>query len=76
MYCGKFKNGAFHDESGNAWYISYDAENSTYIYFKGKFVNNKPVETSTHKRENISLNEVHQIMKGKHFNESVDLHEK
>lgn len=76
LYCGKFKNGAFHDESGNAWYISYDAENSTYIYFKGKFVNNKPVETSTHKRENISLNEIHQIMKGKHFNESVDLHEK
>ena len=76
LYCGKFKNGAFHDESGNAWYISYDAENSTYIYFKGKFVNNKPVETSTHKRENISLNEIHQIMKGKHFNESVDLHER
>lgn len=52
------------------------SENSTYIYFKGKFVNNKPVETSTHKRENISLNEIYQIMKGKHFNESVDLHEK
>lgn len=46
LYKGNFVKGKFCDKTGNAWYITKD-KNTDYMYYKGKFRDNVPVDDAT-----------------------------
>lgn len=74
LYIGKFDNNLFSDKTGNAWYIDLD-EDGNYLYFKGKFEDNIPLETSNNKRKNISIDEIYKMLGECNFNHNVFLYD-
>lgn len=47
LYVGKFKDGKFEDDSGNAWKIAYSEEYGIYVHNTGAFTKNSAVHGST-----------------------------
>lgn len=74
LYIGKFDNNLFSDNTGNAWYIDLD-DDGNYLYFKGKFKDNIPVETSNNKCENISIDEIYTMLSNSNFKHDVFLYD-
>lgn len=55
LYVGRFRNGDFEDDTGDAFWISKKTmEQTVYVYFKGRFVAGNPVEEDL-KAENMIL---------------------
>lgn len=51
LYHGNFLNGTFNDDSNSAWLIAKE-QNTTYMYYKGKFKDEKPLHNEGSKFEN------------------------
>lgn len=74
LYIGKFENNLFSDNTGRAWHVELNDE-VNYLYFKGKFKNNIPLETSNNKRENILIEEIYRMLAEYNFNHNVFLYD-
>lgn len=74
LYIGKFKDNLFSDNTGRAWYVELN-DDGNYLYFKGKFKDNVPLETSNNKRKNISIEEIYRMLGDCNFNHNVFLYD-
>lgn len=68
LYKGRFKNGNFDDNTGNAWEIVFDSSNSInrYFYYEGKFENG--TRENNKELDYISQEEIDKIISGITFN--------
>lgn len=71
LYVGNFENGHFNDDTGDAWYI-VKAEDTEYMYYQGKFKNDKIVERVSSLGPPLSLDQIKEIIGDRTFN--VELH--
>lgn len=71
LYIGDFEDGHFNDNSGDAWYIVKE-EDTDYMYYKGKFKNDKIVERTFSISPPLSLDQIKEIIGDRTFN--VELH--
>ena len=69
LYFGRFENGVFSDNTGNAWIIGRHVEQigSTYAFYIGKFKDNKPSEawTKDNSQNNLSLDDINERIRYK-----------
>lgn len=75
LYIGKFKNNLFSDSTGKAWYVEL-SDDGNYLYFRGKFKDNIPMETSDNKCEKITLEKIYNMLGEINFNHDVFLYDK
>ena len=60
LYKGCFSDGTFNDDTGESFYITRN-DDSPYTYYKGNFVNGKPVQSDT--RQIVTVSEIHTLLK-------------
>lgn len=65
LYIGRFKNGTFSDNTGEAQVIRLNSENE-YFYYKGNFENGKRIDDAT--KTNLTIDEITEILDGITFN--------
>ncbi len=62
LYSGNFQNGTFNDTSNNAWSITKN-ENTTYMYYKGKFKDEEPLHNKDSEFENyLTLTRINELL--------------
>ena len=67
LYVGNFRNGQFHDNTGNAWMIGKDGIDKPYCYYCGPFVRGEAKLDPKLWEDGITQERIDEIIEGCSF---------
>lgn len=73
LYVGNFVDGKFNERTDNAWYITKEI-NTGYMYYKGYFGDNDPLNNSTSYFEgpSLSIDRINEILEENNFKKELN----